>query len=408
MVRWWIAQAGLFLTVFAVTALSGPGRIDIVDGQTRYEVARSLVEHGDSVIRDPDVWFAVFPGREGQRYAKYRFPHSVIGMIAILAADYSGPINEGRRHFYFTMIGAVASAILAVVYASFFRHLGFGSRASLLWAAGGIFCTPNWFYGTTTFDDILGSTAVVLALVTALASRRYHPCAGATVAGLAMGLAFNCKEPLGIFILPVLSAVYDPDLGWQSQWHRLAIIISLLVLSVAIYLGYDLYKFPPGSTAGHAEIMKNYAPIWTDNPVVALLVMSFSLSAGVPFYNPAILICLSGFRAWWRRREVVLFVSLDRDCRLHPLYFLAYLLQGRPGMGSALPDSDIRRLLDFRAGRFSPVAPMGCHRHTRAWPDGPDQRALHRSPPPLYRTRPALGLLRDPPLVSISIRAFPT
>ena len=39
MLRWWIAEAGLFLTVFAVVALSGPGQIDIVDGQTRYEVA---------------------------------------------------------------------------------------------------------------------------------------------------------------------------------------------------------------------------------------------------------------------------------------------------------------------------------------------------------------------------------
>ena len=79
MARWWIARAGLFLTMFAVVALSGPGRIDIVDGQTRYEVARSLVEHGDSIIRDPNVWFAVFPGRDGLRYTKYRLPQSAAG-----------------------------------------------------------------------------------------------------------------------------------------------------------------------------------------------------------------------------------------------------------------------------------------------------------------------------------------
>jgi hypothetical protein len=299
MVRWWIAQAGLFLTVFAVTALSGPGRIDIVDGQTRYEVARSLVEHGDSVIRDPDVWFAVFPGRDGRRYTKYRFPQSVAGVAAILTADCSGPVNEGRRHFYFTMISAFASAALAVVYASLFRHLGHEPRASLLWAAGGAFCTPSWFYGTSTFDDILGSAAVVLAVAAALASRRRHPWARATVAGLALGFAFNCKEPLGIFVLPVLAAMVDPELDWRSQWSRLALVVSLLVLSVAVYLGYDLYKFPPGSTTGHAAIMKNYAPFWSGHPEVALLAMSLSLGAGVPFYNPPILICLFGLRAWW-------------------------------------------------------------------------------------------------------------
>jgi hypothetical protein len=304
MARWWIAQAGLFLTVFATVALSGPGRIDIVDGQTRYEVARSLIEHGDLVIRDPNVWFVVFPGRDGQRYTKYRFPQSAAGVIAILAADYSGPVNEGRRHFYFTLVSAVASAILAVIYAVFFRHLGYGPRASLLWAAGGVFCTPSWFYGTSTFDDILGSTAVVLAVATALASRRHHPLAGATVAGLAIGLAFNCKEPLGIFVLPVLAAMYDPDLGWRSQWRRQATVILLLALAVAVYLGHDLYKFPPESTTAHAELMKNYIPFWSGSPEVGLLAMSVSLSAGVPFYNPASLICLAGLKAWWSREKL--------------------------------------------------------------------------------------------------------
>ena len=252
----------------------------------------------------PNVWFAVFPGRDGQRYAKYRFPQSVVGVIAILMADCSGPVNEERRHFYFTMISAVMSAILAVIYASFFRYLGYGPRTSLLWAAGGVFCTPSWFYGTSTFDDILGTTAIVLAVAMALASRQHRTWARVTVAGLALGLAFNCKEPLGIFVLPVLSAVYDPDLNWRSQWRRLAMIVSLLGLSVVVYLGYDLYKFPPGSTANHAEIMKNYAPVWASSPTVGLLAMSFSLGAGVLFYNTPILICLSGLRGWWNNEKL--------------------------------------------------------------------------------------------------------
>ena len=322
MARWWIAQAGLFLTVFATVALSGPGRIDIVDGQTRYEVARSLIEHGDLVIRDPTVWFAVLPGRAGQRYAMYRFPHSAAGVIAILVADHVGPVNEGRRHFFFTMISAVASAALAVVYSAFFRHLGHGPRSSLLWGVGGIFCTPSWFYGTSTFDDILGSTAVVLAVATALTCRRHHPWAGAIIGGLAIGLAFNFKEPLGIFVLPVLAAIYDPVLGWRSQWPRMVMIVALFQVSVAFYLGYHFYKFPPGSTAGHAEILKFYPPVWSGRPEVALLAMSVSLGAGVPFYNPAILICLADHKACWGREKLfcvflsaasavfVLFISL--------------------------------------------------------------------------------------------------
>src|SRR5262245_53406776 len=71
---WPLALLGLFLTVFAGLALSGPGRIDIIDGQARYEVARSLVEHGDVVVRDPDLWFPVTTGRDGKRFTNYRLP----------------------------------------------------------------------------------------------------------------------------------------------------------------------------------------------------------------------------------------------------------------------------------------------------------------------------------------------
>src|SRR5437762_12007681 len=103
-IAWPTALVGQFLLVFALVALSSPGRIDIVDGQTRYEVARSLVEHGDSVIREPDTWFRVHPGRDGKKYTPYRFPQSGLGVLAIWLADATGPVSELRRHFFFNLI----------------------------------------------------------------------------------------------------------------------------------------------------------------------------------------------------------------------------------------------------------------------------------------------------------------
>src|SRR5205085_350592 len=116
-----MALAGLAVFVFAVVALAGPGRIDIVDGQTRYEVARSLVEHGDSLIRDRYVWFAKIKGRDGQWYTNYRFPQTGLGVVAIWIADATGPVSEPRRHFFFTLISAFCCAVLAGVYAVWFR-----------------------------------------------------------------------------------------------------------------------------------------------------------------------------------------------------------------------------------------------------------------------------------------------
>src|ERR1051326_5684625 len=126
--RWLLGLAGLFVLVFALAALSGPGRIDTVDAQTRYEVARSLVEHGDSIIRDKGTWFNVYEGRDGDRYSLYRFPQSGLGVAAIWAADLTAPTatigaaREMRRHFFFLLTSAFCGAILALTYALWFRY----------------------------------------------------------------------------------------------------------------------------------------------------------------------------------------------------------------------------------------------------------------------------------------------
>jgi len=159
------AVSGQFLLVFSVLAISGPGRIDVLDAQTRYEVAQSLVDHGDFVVRCDDYWWGVFPGREGKPYAYYRLPQSLLGVPAILAADAAGAACEARRHFFFTLTSAFSCALLAPLYTLWFRHWGHTDRGALLWGTAGIFCTPNWFYGTSTFDDILGSRSRLGKLV---------------------------------------------------------------------------------------------------------------------------------------------------------------------------------------------------------------------------------------------------
>src|SRR5205814_1364161 len=146
--RWCCALAGLFLATFAVLGLTTPGRIDIIDGQGRYEIARSLYEHGDAVVRDPDLWFPIAPGRDGKPFTSSPLPHSLLAGPALWLADRPGPISEARRHFAFALIAPLAGAALAVAYAVAFRRRGMSPRAALAWAAAGVFCTPVWFYST--------------------------------------------------------------------------------------------------------------------------------------------------------------------------------------------------------------------------------------------------------------------
>lgn len=301
--RWHTTLGGLGLGVFALLALSGPGRIDITDGQARYFVARSLVEHGDAVVREPGFWFLILPGRDGKMYSTYRLPHIVAAVPAILLADATGPVSEIRREFFFTLIGGVAGALLAVVYAIWFRAQGYSRAVAVGWAVAGIFCTPNWYYSASTFDDILGTFFVVAAVVLGWwAGHGMRPLTGAALAGLMLGLAFNAKQPLGIVALPVLALVLTADRPWRTRLGSSVLVLAGLALGVAAYQGYEWYKFPPGTTDDHARLLAIYAQAWPGNTPAGLCGLLFSPAAGIFWYCPPVLLGLFGL-VQWRHRE---------------------------------------------------------------------------------------------------------
>jgi hypothetical protein len=312
--RWCAALAGLGIFVSAIIALSGPGRIDILDGEARYLTARSLVDHGDPIVRDDKFWFSVFPGRDGKRYSNYRFPHILAGIPAILLADATGPVSETRREFFFTQVGAVVGGLLAVLYAIWFRSQGHAPIMAVGWALAGIFCTPSWYYATSTFDEILGTLFVVAAVGLAWWSGRgARPLTGAALAGLALGLAFNSKQPLAVFVLPMLALVLSTPRSWRTRAGSAAIILGGLALGIAAYKSYETYRFPPGTTDAHAQILKAYLQPWPGDTLAGLCGLLLSPAAGVFWYCPPLLLALFGL-VQWRRREPVFCTTVAIAC----------------------------------------------------------------------------------------------
>jgi hypothetical protein len=336
--RWFIGLVGLFVLVFAIAALCGPGRIDTVDAQTRYEVARSLVEHGDSIIRDKGAWFNVYQGRNGDQYTLYRFPQSGLGVAAILAADATAPevpgaAREMRRHFSFLLTGAFCGAVLAVVYAVWFRHLGHSAGASLGWALAGILCTPCWFYSCTTFDDIVGTSAIVLAIAAAWMGKRRAPLSSASVAGIALAWAVNAKQPLGIFAFVVLAAMYRPELGFRRQLLPWAVTLFWLVAGCVACVVYERYKFPPGTSDPNAEFVKNYGDIYTPNPLPGLASFALSPACGIFLYCPTLYLALRGWWSWREKERV--FCGCAAAASLLFMVFLSFVtfFKGEHGWG---------------------------------------------------------------------------
>ena len=300
---WALSLVGLGLFAFALVAVSGPGRIDVVDGQTRFEVGRSLVEHGDSALRDERIWWGSFPGRDGLNFTYYRYPQSVAAAGAIVVADQTGPVREGRRHFFFVWTSAAAAALLSVFYAIYFRRIGCRTGFAILWALGGIVCTPNWFYGTSTFDDILGSLTVVAAAVIAMGTRGTRPILGAVISGFLLGVAFNVKQPLGAFLFVIL-AMHD-----NTAWTRRQRLISAVMICLGLLAGfvvqdaYDSMKFPFDKRAVHADLLKIYVPVYKSSPFPALACFLLSPGCGIAWYCPPALLGLTGVYVLWKRGE---------------------------------------------------------------------------------------------------------
>ena len=298
---WRLALLGQFVLVFALVTLSSPGRIDIVDGQTRYKVARSLVDHGDSAIRDDKTWFGVFPGRNGELHTNYRFPQSVLGVLFLWVADAIGPVNELRRQFFFTLMSSLAAALLALTYSLWFRGLNYSHWASLFWASAGIFCTPSWYYGTSTFDDILGTTTIVAAVAVMWLGRERRPLLAAGVAGLLFAWAFNCKPPLVLFALPALAAGGRGALGSRRQLAQAALLGGGILLGIVAMKGYQDYKFPPYAPNPDSTVEEMYGPIFTPDPVPGLLGLLLSPSSGMFWYCPTLLLAIPGLLVWGQR-----------------------------------------------------------------------------------------------------------
>jgi hypothetical protein len=204
--------------------------------------------------------------------------------------------REMRRQFFFSLIGAFCAALIAICYALWFRKLGCSIRASLLWALAGVLCTPNWYYATSSFDDILGAAAIVVAITAASLGRNRDSLLGPVLAGLAMAWAFNCKGPLGLFVLPVLVLCYRSDMPKLRRLARLAVVIGLVAAGGVLHFAYEAYTFPPGTTRPAEQFVRLYGPIWTANPLPALAGFAASASAGVFFYCPTFYLTIRG---WW-------------------------------------------------------------------------------------------------------------
>jgi hypothetical protein len=333
-ISWSIALIGLGLFVFAVVGLSGPGRIDVVHGQAHFEAGRSLVEHHDAVLRDERIQWARSLGGAGRDYHYDRFPLCLVAAGAVWLADATGPLSEGRRHFFFVQCGAVACGLLSILYAVWFRRLGCRPLPALLWAAGGVFCTPMWFYGTSTFDDYLGTTLLIAALVFANLIREVP--FGALFGGLLLGIAYSCNRSLASFAILVIALQDNQTLSSGRRLLNAFYVVPGLFGGLVAHLAYEQHKMPASreillATPTEREMLSFGRHQWT-----AALALLGSFGAGMIWYFPPLLLCAAGLFAKWRSDRRVAIAALLSSIAFFGLLISQLNFKGDPSWGPRL------------------------------------------------------------------------
>jgi hypothetical protein len=288
---------GLLLLVFCVYGLSGPGRIDIIDGQFRFDVARSLLDGDGFQVRDPALPRTV-RGLDGNFYAFYGPGASLLGVPLVALARMLGG-DQNAEMFFFSFTSAAVTSICAAVFYLFQRRLGAGTPASVLWTLVLVLATPLWSLGTTVFDQGQHATLLLIAVFFGWQSAARRSRVFAVLAGLVAGSLVLFQEGL-VLLLPFVglstlegAAVKDPTtgkfsfpLGVRVVVHRYLPFALGCVLPIVGWMFFNFSRFGSPFDSGKSHVA-GHPPLW-GNPALGLLGLLFSPGKSVLLFFPTI------------------------------------------------------------------------------------------------------------------------
>lgn len=348
----WLA-AGVFLAVLAAYVLVNPGRIDLIDGQVRYEVTMNWLTMRRPVLLDPGLArLTAATRRKGFTYSPYGAGASVAAMPLVwLGTFYDDPPGEATR-FLFSLTTSVFGALAAGILYLFYAELGVPAKKALAWTGVAAFATLLWPASETTFDNAQHACLILLSLFFGFLSSKRRSAYFAVLGGLLAGLLFTYQEYF-VLIIPLLALstfdsnfwVHDRRSGrarvllrpfWLllkldvqgairefkcpsglspeevSAFHRACWRFGLFLLAslvgAALALDYNRLRFGSVFEEGrfHYAAHRDY-PLF-GNPVSGLLTLLVSPGKSILFYSPPIILGFAGIRRLWQQKPQVAFI----------------------------------------------------------------------------------------------------
>jgi len=288
-----VIALGVCLFAAAVYIAAGPGRIDIIDGQYRFEVARNIVEDYSIQLRDPFLSDAV-NGYLGA-YSPYGVSGSLTGVPLVALANLLGGSSQERQQFFFSFTSGLAAAATAGVLFLFLCELGLSQRRALAWTLVASFATLALPVATSTFDQSQHGFFILSACMLAFLSARRDSRLLAAAAGASLAFLVNFQPTYMILIPAVAVAALAPP-GAASGDQRRGFERALLVgfggaVGVLVWMSINNFRF--GTLLAGVQMNPRHPPA-RGNPLIGLLALLFSPGKSLFLYSPPTLVALFG------------------------------------------------------------------------------------------------------------------
>jgi hypothetical protein len=298
-----LLAAGTFLVVACAYVITGPGRIDIIDGQYRFDVAHNLLAHHTDQVSDRALIGALI-SNDGRRFSPYSVTSSAVSLPLIWLARHLGPESIDREQFYFSFTSAFFAAGTAVLLLIFFGELGLSDGEALLWVFVVAFATSMLPAGTTVFDQAQHAFFLTGGALLLFKATQADSIILTIAAGLMLAFAVTLKE-IYLVHLATLSLITLPQRHSNAEDRRRGYVRAATFVGVGstglLWTAANNYLHFGDVTASVRASGIYINPI--GNPYLGVAALLISPGKGILFYSPIVLLSIWGLRQLEQRHS---------------------------------------------------------------------------------------------------------
>jgi hypothetical protein len=306
----YVCALGVFLVLVGLYVVTNVGRMDVGDGLSRHDVARSWLDRGHPQLTDSWVklYWGVENPKSGVTYSMYNAAGSLTPIPLMVASRALPGHTTERERFAFTMISPIAGAVGAALLLVGYGTLGVRLRTALL--CTGLFAlTSLWWPGSlTVFDQTQHGILIFASLLIAWQSGRRGSLKLAVLGGVVGGLVLNYQEFYALVLPAIALAVFSGPVegsgvegltlkrepGRDAVMRYFGFAAGCLV-GLGLFFAYNYLRF------GTLFAVQRYKEWPTGDVVEAFVSLLLSPGKGIFLFSPLLVLAILGARSFYGR-----------------------------------------------------------------------------------------------------------